>query len=192
MPVCSVSTDPTTTERVLDFPQSRNPEHQRPARRQVFHRLPDALVALVERYGERFAMRFSNAPFPFPYPAQRNTHVVLDQGARNTPSEKRTTTAEKISSRSRRSTSPQSTSCRSRSGFISCGALIPHHVFRSEVGAIVFGEACRPGCEWIVSKRIGSIYLYRRGRSPTKIRMRVVKREVEEDWGPLKCDAACE
>jgi hypothetical protein len=28
-----------------------------------------ALVALVRRYGGRFAMRFSNAPFPFPFPA---------------------------------------------------------------------------------------------------------------------------
>jgi hypothetical protein len=39
--------------------------------------------------------------------------------ASNTHSEKRTTTAEKISSRSRRSTDPPSVSCRSRGGSIS-------------------------------------------------------------------------
>jgi bifunctional non-homologous end joining protein LigD len=33
-----------------------------------------------------------------------------------------------------------------------------------EDGALVFREACRLGCEGIVSKRLGSVY--RRGRSP--------------------------
>ena len=42
-------------------------------------------------------------------------------------------------------------------------------------GAIVFREACRLGCEGIVSKRLGS--LYRSGRSPA------VTREAEEDRG---------
>jgi bifunctional non-homologous end joining protein LigD len=53
-------------------------------------------------------------------------------------------------------------------------------------GAIVFREACRLGCEGIVSKRLGSIY--RRGRSPLWLKVKnpnapAVKREAEEDWG---------
>jgi bifunctional non-homologous end joining protein LigD len=53
-----------------------------------------------------------------------------------------------------------------------------------EDGAIVFREACRLGCEGIVSKRLGSIY--RRGRSPLWIKVKnpnapAVK--AEEDWG---------
>ena len=53
-------------------------------------------------------------------------------------------------------------------------------------GAIVFREACRLGCEGIVSKRLGSIY--RRGRSPLWVKVKnpnapAVKREAEEDWG---------
>jgi bifunctional non-homologous end joining protein LigD len=55
-----------------------------------------------------------------------------------------------------------------------------------EDGAIVFGEACRLGCEGIVSKRLGSIY--RSGRSPLWLKVKnpkapAVKREGEEDWG---------
>jgi bifunctional non-homologous end joining protein LigD len=55
-----------------------------------------------------------------------------------------------------------------------------------EDGAIVFREACRLGCEGIVSKRLGSIY--RRGRSPLWVKVKnpkapAVKREAEEDWG---------
>jgi ATP-dependent DNA ligase len=55
-----------------------------------------------------------------------------------------------------------------------------------EDGAIVFREACRLGCEGVVSKRLGSIY--RRGRSPLWIKVKnpaapVVKREAEKDWG---------
>jgi len=53
-------------------------------------------------------------------------------------------------------------------------------------GAIVFREACRLGCEGIVSKRLGSTY--RRGRSPLWLKVKnpnapAVKREAEEDWG---------
>jgi bifunctional non-homologous end joining protein LigD len=55
-----------------------------------------------------------------------------------------------------------------------------------EDGAIVFREACRLGCEGIVSKKLGSIY--RRGRSPHWIKVKnpnapAVRREAEEDWG---------
>jgi bifunctional non-homologous end joining protein LigD len=54
-----------------------------------------------------------------------------------------------------------------------------------EDGAIVFREACRLGCEGIVSKKLGSIY--RRGRSPLWLKVKnpnapAVKREAEEDW----------
>ena len=55
-----------------------------------------------------------------------------------------------------------------------------------EDGAIVFREACRLGCEGIVSKRLGSPY--RSGRSPHWVKVKnpkapAVKREAEEDWG---------
>src|SRR5215470_8696153 len=55
-----------------------------------------------------------------------------------------------------------------------------------EEGEIVFREACRLGCEGIVSKRLGSTY--RRGRSPLWLKVKnpnapAVKREAEEDWG---------
>ena len=54
-----------------------------------------------------------------------------------------------------------------------------------EDGAIVFREACKLGCEGIVSKRLGSIY--RRGRSPLWVKVKnpkapAMKREAEEDW----------
>ena len=54
-----------------------------------------------------------------------------------------------------------------------------------EEGAIVFREACKLGCEGIVSKRLGS--LYRAGRSPHWVKVKnpkapAVKREAEEDW----------
>ena len=54
-----------------------------------------------------------------------------------------------------------------------------------EDGMIVVHEACRLGCEGIVSKRLGSIY--RRGRSPLWLKVKnqkapAVKREAEEDW----------
>jgi bifunctional non-homologous end joining protein LigD len=52
-------------------------------------------------------------------------------------------------------------------------------------GLIVFREACRLGCEGIVSKRLGS--LYRSGRSLHWLKVKNPKapgvtREVEEDW----------
>ncbi len=55
-----------------------------------------------------------------------------------------------------------------------------------EDGAIVFREACKLGCEGIVSKRVGS--LYRSGRSPHWVKVKnpkapAVKRKAEEDWG---------
>jgi bifunctional non-homologous end joining protein LigD len=55
-----------------------------------------------------------------------------------------------------------------------------------EDGAIVFREACRLGCEGIVSKRHGSPY--RSGRSPRWVKVKnpkapAVTREAEEDWG---------
>jgi bifunctional non-homologous end joining protein LigD len=54
-----------------------------------------------------------------------------------------------------------------------------------EDGAVVFWEACRLGCEGIVSKRLGSPY--RSGRSPHSVKVKnpkapAVKREAEEDW----------
>jgi bifunctional non-homologous end joining protein LigD len=53
-------------------------------------------------------------------------------------------------------------------------------------GAIVFREACKLGCEGVVSKRLGSPY--RSGRSPHWVKAKnpnapAVKREAEEDWG---------
>ena len=55
-----------------------------------------------------------------------------------------------------------------------------------EDGETVFREACRLGCEGIVSKRLGSTY--RRGRSPHWLKVKnpnapAMKREAEEDWG---------
>jgi len=52
-------------------------------------------------------------------------------------------------------------------------------------GETVFREACKLGCEGIVSKRLGSTY--RRGRSPLWLKVKnpnapAVKREAEEDW----------
>ena len=56
----------------------------------------------------------------------------------------------------------------------------------TEDGAIVFREACKLGCEGIVSKRLGSPY--RSGRTPHWVKVKnpkapAVKREAEEDWG---------
>jgi bifunctional non-homologous end joining protein LigD len=56
-----------------------------------------------------------------------------------------------------------------------------------EDGAIVYREACKLGCEGIVSKRLGSFY--RSGRSAHWVlvvknpQAPAVKREAEEDWG---------
>jgi bifunctional non-homologous end joining protein LigD len=62
-----------------------------------------------------------------------------------------------------------------------------------EDGATVFREACRLGCEGIVSKRLGS--LYRSGRSPHWVKVKnpkapAVEREAEEDWGGTKSTSA--
>ena len=64
-------------------------------------------------------------------------------------------------------------------------SLVLNETFE-ESGEIVFREACKLGCEGIVSKRLGS--LYRSGRSPHWIKVKnpkapAVKREAEEDWG---------
>jgi bifunctional non-homologous end joining protein LigD len=55
-----------------------------------------------------------------------------------------------------------------------------------EDGAIVYREACRLGCEGVVSKRLGSPY--RSGRSAYCVKVKNakapgVRREAEEDWG---------
>jgi bifunctional non-homologous end joining protein LigD len=55
-----------------------------------------------------------------------------------------------------------------------------------EDGAIVFREACRLGCEGIVSKRLGSPY--RPGRSSHWVKVKnpktaAVRRAAEESWG---------
>jgi len=54
-----------------------------------------------------------------------------------------------------------------------------------EDGETVFREACRFGCEGIVSKKLGSTY--RQGRSPLWLKVKnpnapAAKREAEEDW----------
>jgi bifunctional non-homologous end joining protein LigD len=53
-------------------------------------------------------------------------------------------------------------------------------------GDIVYQQACKLGCEAIVSKRLGS--LYRSGRSKQWLKVEnpaapAVRREAEEDWG---------
>ena len=53
-------------------------------------------------------------------------------------------------------------------------------------GEIVYQQACKLGCEGIVSKRLGS--LYRSGRSKHWVKTKnpaapAVRREAEEDWG---------
>jgi hypothetical protein len=53
-------------------------------------------------------------------------------------------------------------------------------------GAIIFREACKLGCEGIVSKRLGSPY--RSGRVAHWVKVKnpkapAIKREAEEDWG---------
>jgi bifunctional non-homologous end joining protein LigD len=53
-------------------------------------------------------------------------------------------------------------------------------------GEIVFKQACKLGCEGIVSKRLG--LPYRSGRSAYWVKVKnskapVVKREAEQDWG---------
>ena len=67
---------------------------------------------------------------------------------------------------------------------IQMGIVLNKHY--EEDGETVFREACRLGCEGIVSKRLGSTY--RRGRSPLWLKVKnpnapAMKREAEEDWG---------
>ncbi len=55
-----------------------------------------------------------------------------------------------------------------------------------EDGETVFREACKLGCEGIVSKKLGS--MYRSGRSAHWVKVKnpkapAVRREAEEDWG---------
>jgi ATP-dependent DNA ligase len=62
-------------------------------------------------------------------------------------------------------------------------ALNEHYVGHGE---IVYQQACKLGCEGIVSKRLGS--LYRSGRSKQWVKVKnpaapAVRREAEEDWG---------
>jgi hypothetical protein len=76
------------------------------------------------------------------------------------------------------------------------GVLAPFDAFEIKVvplyaadGEIVFREACRLGCEGIVSKRLGSPY--RSGRVAHRVKVKnpkapAVKREAEEDWGRHK------
>jgi bifunctional non-homologous end joining protein LigD len=64
------------------------------------------------------------------------------------------------------------------------GIVLNQHF--EEDGANVFQEACKLGCEGIVSKRLGS--RYDSGRSKTWLKIKnskapAVKREAEEDWG---------
>jgi bifunctional non-homologous end joining protein LigD len=64
-------------------------------------------------------------------------------------------------------------------------SLILNEHFEDD-GEIVFREACKLGCEGIVSKRLGSPY--RSGRSAHWLKVKnpkapAVKREAEEDWG---------
>ena len=64
-------------------------------------------------------------------------------------------------------------------------SLVFNECFQGD-GETVFREACKLGCEGIVSKRLGSHY--RSGRSPHWIKVKnpnapAVKREAEEDWG---------
>jgi len=49
-------------------------------------------------------------------------------------------------------------------------SIVLNEVYEEE-GAIVFREACKLGCEGIVSKRLGS--MYRRGRSPHSARSKI-------------------
>jgi len=64
-------------------------------------------------------------------------------------------------------------------------SIVLNEVYEED-GAIVFREACKLGCEGIVSKRLGS--MYRRGQSPHWVKVKnpnapAVTREAEEDWG---------
>ena len=68
-------------------------------------------------------------------------------------------------------------------------------VLNEEDGSIVFREACKLGCEGVVSKRLGSTY--RSGRSTHWVKVKnpkapAVKREAEEDlWALNKKKSRC-
>jgi bifunctional non-homologous end joining protein LigD len=66
----------------------------------------------------------------------------------------------------------------------SCLSIVLNEHFEED-GAIVYREACKLGCEGIVSKRLG--LPYRSGR-PHWVKVKnpkapAVTREAEEDWG---------
>jgi bifunctional non-homologous end joining protein LigD len=64
-------------------------------------------------------------------------------------------------------------------------SIVLNEVYEQD-GAIVFREACKLGCEGIVSKRLGSSYRSGRSRHWVKVKnpnAPAVKREAEEDWG---------
>jgi bifunctional non-homologous end joining protein LigD len=66
--------------------------------------------------------------------------------------------------------------------------LVFNETFEGD-GAVVYREACKLGCEGIVSKRLGSPY--RSGRSADWVKVKnpkapAVKREADEDWGAVK------
>jgi len=59
-------------------------------------------------------------------------------------------------------------------------SIILNEVYEED-GAIVFREACKLGCEGIVSKRLGSTY--RRGRSPYWVKVKNPNAPaVKRDW----------
>jgi ATP-dependent DNA ligase len=61
-------------------------------------------------------------------------------------------------------------------------ALNTHHIGD---GDIVYRQACKLGCEGIVSKRLGSTYRSGRSRQWVKVKnpaAPAVRREAEEDW----------
>jgi ATP-dependent DNA ligase len=63
-------------------------------------------------------------------------------------------------------------------------SIVLNETFEGD-GAVVYREACKLGCEGIVSKRLGSPY--RSGRSKHWLKVKnpaapAVRREVEEDW----------
>jgi ATP-dependent DNA ligase len=77
-----------------------------------------------------------------------------------------------------------------RPGLLSCscasrrpGIALNEHFVGD--GDIVYRQACKLGCEGIVSKRLGS--LYRSGRSKQWVKVKnpeapAVRREAEEEW----------
>jgi bifunctional non-homologous end joining protein LigD len=53
-------------------------------------------------------------------------------------------------------------------------------------GDIVFAQACKLGCEGIVSKRLGSLYCSGRSKQWLKVKnpeAPAVRREAEDNWG---------